>query len=427
MHIFNIYLNDFQDICCHRITDLAKYDIEEDYFEDSCKLQHSPDIIVEQDLHVDKYQFVLSNSELSNYILHRNIWTYFLNKNIPWCMIMESNVDIDTSFENILNTIKAVPEGWDIFFPYDASEFYESNVLNKGMSLLNPNIRENVYNEPYLLGFKWSNSCYFISRNGAKKLLQINDINDRLDDTILALSFDQKLNTYIETVDWFRFSNIKQWEYPERNKIIWDTILKNSPWTKLRKRRVRALLRVISKISLDLNINILLQGGTHLGYVRHGGIMPWDDDVDLGIEEKSLSLFLSALKEHSNRFFYKELIEPGTGCPYFKIWHKNGECISGYDYTFPFIDLWIYNIDNDDLVFKNGIICKDSAIENLLSISFEGSEFKVPYNSIDVLDSRYTDWKTKIRVYPYCHRLEKPCFNRLVLPIVVNENGKLVI
>ncbi|HBL77528.1 MAG: hypothetical protein A2W90_10245 [Bacteroidetes bacterium GWF2_42_66] len=426
MHIYKIQLHDFQKKCVVKINDLDQYNVEEEYIGDQMHQSFS-EINIEQHFHVKKYNFELSNSEIFNYITHRNIWTNFLKKDKPWCMIIESNVNITASFEDIIYTISTMPNDWDIFFPYDANDFYERSQMNKGMTLLNPNIREMRDAEPYLLRFQWSNSCYFISRNGAKKLLQIQTIYDRLDDTILALSFSEKLNTYTEVVDWFDFSNIIRWEYPERKQLIWDAILKNSPWTELRKTKVQALLQVISKIALKLNIDLVLQGGTHLGYIRHGGIMPWDDDVDLGIEEKHIDLFFNVLKEYGNGYYSCNFIEPGTNCPYYKVWHEDGESINGYNYTFPFIDIWVYNVIDKDLVFKNGIICKNSAEKDFISVSFENSILKIPYNSIDLLDTRYTDWKTKIRVYSYSHLLERSAFPPLTVSINVTKEGKLII
>lgn len=242
----------------------------------------------------------------------------------------------------------------------------------------------------------------------------------------MALSSVGEFNTYTEIIPWFDFINIHRWEYPERKQIIWDTILEKSSWTDLSKTRVRDLLHVISNIALGLNIDLVLQGGTHLGYMRHGGIMPWDDDVDIGIDEKKVTLFFGALLDYGKGYCFGSFTEPGTNCLYHKVWHNDGESIEGHNYTFPFVDIWVYNIFKNDLIFKNGIICKDSAKRNFIPVSFENSEFKIPYNSIDVLDTRYSDWKTKIRIYSYSHRLEKPVFQPLTLSIKVTKDGRMV-
>lgn len=425
MYIFKIILHEFNERIHVNINDLCKYNIKEDLIDDSI-LQFPSEINIDHEYHLQMYGFKLCKGEIINYVLHRNVWRSLIQMNKPWAMIIENNVHINTSFGKIINTIDTIPKGWDIFFPYNASEYYELNMKNQGMSLLNPNLRENRHIDPFLLGFHWSNSCYFISRKGAEKLLQINTINDRLDDSILRLSYDEKLNTYTENVEWFDFNNIVRWEYPERKQNIWDLILENSPWTDTRRARVNELLHVISNLAHELSIDLVLQGGTHLGYIRHGGIMPWDDDVDIGIEEKMVDLFFNALTDYGKGYCFGKFIEPGTNTLFYKVWHEDGESINDHEYTFPFIDIWIYNICNNDLIFKNGIICKESAKRNLMPVIFENSEFKIPFNSIDVLDTRYIDWKTKIRVYSHSHRLEKSAFHPLTLSIKVTKEGRLL-
>ena len=46
----------------------------------------------------------------------------------------------------------------------------------------------------------------------------------------------------------------------------------------------------ITELCSELNIPYMLTGGTALGAVRHGGFIPWDDDVDMVVERKYLSL-----------------------------------------------------------------------------------------------------------------------------------------
>lgn len=108
-------------------------------------------------------------------------------------------------------------------------------------------------------------------------------------------------------------------------------------------------MRTLSELSQSSGIPLILQAGTHLGYVRMGGILPWDDDVDL----------------------------------------------------------WVYNVVGNDFVFWNKIVCPNSALYPLENIHFEGFVFQQPGNTEEVLNSRYVDWKTMIRVYPWIHRLEQ--------------------
>jgi GR25 family glycosyltransferase involved in LPS biosynthesis len=381
------------------------------------------DIAIDRNYHKDLYGFELSSNEILNFLTHRKIWEEFLTSKEPYCMIVESNVRFNASIYDIQHSIEELYEDWDLFFPYDMEEM-SSDMQVSGMKLLNPNLREISNRDSYLLGYKWGNSIYFISKKGVEKLLQCNTIKNRLDNAMVSLSLNEELNIYYSSVNWLNTNQIDWREWPDRIKLIWATIYENSSWTPERKKKARDMLKIISQTGMSTKINLILQGGTHLGYVRHGEIMPWDDDIDIGIEENLIEVFLEELKSHEE-YQFGAFIEPLTDCPYYKIWRKDGENIDGHIYKFPFVDLWMYNIVEDDFIFKNGIICPNSAKKDLEEIVFEGALFKIPYNSIEILDTRYVDWRTKIRVYSWSHRYEKHYFPLLCVPIQVDSNGKL--
>ncbi|MDR1826519.1 MAG: LicD family protein [Rickettsiales bacterium] len=54
------------------------------------------------------------------------------------------------------------------------------------------------------------------------------------------------------------------------------------------------LMQNLQKICDDIGIKFWLRGGTLLGAARHGGFVPWDDDIDLGIMRSDLE----KLREH---------------------------------------------------------------------------------------------------------------------------------
>ncbi|KXB79675.1 LICD family protein [Varibaculum cambriense] len=51
---------------------------------------------------------------------------------------------------------------------------------------------------------------------------------------------------------------------------------------KLQAREIE-LLRVVAQLCEDHNLVYFIDSGTCLGAVRHGGFIPWDDDIDIGM------------------------------------------------------------------------------------------------------------------------------------------------
>ena len=60
---------------------------------------------------------------------------------------------------------------------------------------------------------------------------------------------------------------------------------------KIHKLSLRILL-AFDKICRENNLTYFLDSGTALGAVRHGGFIPWDDDVDVGMPRKDYEKFL---------------------------------------------------------------------------------------------------------------------------------------
>lgn len=57
------------------------------------------------------------------------------------------------------------------------------------------------------------------------------------------------------------------------------------------------LLHQVIRVLDELEIPYYMQGGTMLGAVRHAGIIPWDDDVDLGIPRADYQRLLSQVAQ----------------------------------------------------------------------------------------------------------------------------------
>ena len=78
-----------------------------------------------------------------------------------------------------------------------------------------------------------------------------------------------------------------------------DLTIYNPNGSTLRKAQLRMLdiLRVVDAICRKNNIPYFLESGTLLGAVRHGGFIPWDDDLDISVMRTDYPRLRKALQE----------------------------------------------------------------------------------------------------------------------------------
>lgn len=110
------------------------------------------------------------------------------------------------------------------------------------------------------------------------------------------------------------------------------------------------ILKQIDLICKKYNLVYFGIGGTALGAVRHGGFIPWDDDIDIGMPRKDYEKFLEvAAKELPERYHVQNYFtEPRTPFYFTKIRKDNTLFVEYYLKDYPihhgiFVDIFPFD------------------------------------------------------------------------------------
>ena len=99
------------------------------------------------------------------------------------------------------------------------------------------------------------------------------------------------------------------------------------------------LLKDVHELFTAYGLPYWIEGGTLLGAVRHGGLIPWDEDADIQILEADEPTLLDLAPFLASSLGYTLLrVEPWG----YKIFPSDGAVIpGGYAHRFPFLDVFV--------------------------------------------------------------------------------------
>lgn len=96
-----------------------------------------------------------------------------------------------------------------------------------------------------------------------------------------------------------------------------------------------AILKEIKKICDKHNLQFFMIGGTLLGAVRHHGIIPWDDDIDIGLLRKDYETFIEVAPKELPSYLHVSNYhtDEGMGEPFTKVMDMRGRLVEVFAST----------------------------------------------------------------------------------------------
>ena len=117
---------------------------------------------------------------------------------------------------------------------------------------------------------------------------------------------------------------------------VWATepVTETTPELRRLQEDALAIVAEIDRVCQELGIGYFCCGGTMLGHVRHGGFIPWDDDIDVGMLRADYEVFKARAAEviDAERFFVQTR-ESDPNIPYLfsKVRMNGTEYITEYN------------------------------------------------------------------------------------------------
>ncbi|WP_223583893.1 LicD family protein [Sphingobacterium sp. GVS05A] len=364
------------------------------------------EILCDQGTFQEQFKIPISELEMSQYRFHYTAWVNFVKSENEICLIVENIIEYVGSYENLLEMFDNSSPQWDVFIPYDAV------------------IRPDVLDDTYFNGIKLDISAYFLTKKGVIKLLECsNPMIYPVDNLLMTLIDKEELDVVYEEHKSLFLTDSYHKYLEDINYRKLNYILSINLWENHEKEEALKIIKYLFKLKEELNLDLFLSDGSLLGCIRHGGFMGWDDDIDISIDVEDLPSLLNKIRndgiyEVSQHFWCGEI-----EC--YKIWNRNFPLIPGYNYSFPFVDLWLYKTNGNDLDF----IYKTEQIKVVFPLKpmmFVNEKVYIPNDTLTYLDHQYKNWRSRIEVYRWCHKTEQNNLFPITADINTNNNGRLL-
>ena len=108
-----------------------------------------------------------------------------------------------------------------------------------------------------------------------------------------------------------------------------------------------------------------LEGGSAIGALRHGGIIPWDDDLDIIIRAQDEERFLGKVREELLEKKKIKMVKNTAGGP----WDYKMFSVSKESQNYVFCDVYVIEFDKS----KSNYIFKNPSARNVMRFEFKES------------------------------------------------------
>ena len=124
--------------------------------------------------------------------------------------------------------------------------------------------------------------------------------------------------------------------YEDARKRFFRTLPKATDELRLYQLACTRLMQDFHSVCEKLEIPYWAISGTLLGAIRHGGFIPWDDDLDVGMLRDNLTTLMQAM-EHDKRYQITEVYDWFVHCRQIRFCYR--------DESIPcFVDIFIYDL-----------------------------------------------------------------------------------
>ncbi len=167
------------------------------------------------------------------------------------------------------------------------------------------------------------------------------------------------------------------------------------------------IFQEIIRVCDDCHITYFIMGGTALGAVRHGGFIPWDDDLDIGMMRQDYERFLREAPRCLRQDLFLQTYETEKKSPFYfaKVRKSHTKFVEKYCRNLHihdgiYVDIFPYDNIPDAKVERNNYYKKSKILLNLyIAKCLTGTSVE------------YSGWKN------LCYKSIRTIFHILLLPI----------